>query len=78
MLRGKLGGYQNQWDTGAPKGVVSPIQIIGHNGRAAYEHIMGEKLPHSPGDVVTVKGQQMRITSIGEDGTAQVMPYGAK
>jgi glycine cleavage system aminomethyltransferase T len=69
LLQGKLSGYQNQWESVAPKGVVAPLQIVGPKARQVYEHITGEKLPYSPGDVVTVKGQQVKITSVNPDGT---------
>ena len=72
LLQGKLSGYQNQWEAVAPKGVVAPLQIVGPKARQAYEHITGEKLPYNPGDVVTVKGQQVRIKAINPDGTLQV------
>ena len=32
LLRGKLDAYQNQWDNGAPRDVVSPIRIISPQG----------------------------------------------
>jgi hypothetical protein len=53
LLRGKLDAYQNQWDNGAPRDVVSPIRIISNEGRAAYKNITGEKIPPARGDMQT-------------------------
>ena len=55
LLRGKLDAYQNQWDNGAPRDVVSPIRIISPQGREAYTKIAGEKIPPVRGDVQTVQ-----------------------
>jgi hypothetical protein len=55
LLQGKLNSYQNQWDNGAPRDVVSPIRIISPEGRAAYKKITGETLPPVRGDVQTVQ-----------------------
>jgi hypothetical protein len=55
LLQGKLTSYQNQWDNGAPRDVVTPVRIISPEGRAAYKKITGETLPPVRGDVQTVQ-----------------------
>lgn len=54
LLQGKLTSYQNQWDNGAPRDVVTPVRIISPEGRAAYKKITGETLPPVRGDVQTI------------------------
>ena len=50
LLRGKIDGYQHQWEVGAPPGAVSPIHIYSPGAQAAYDHIMkNQPAPAAPG-----------------------------
>ena len=72
LLQGKLTSYQNQWDNGAPRDVVTPVRIISPEGRAAYKKITGETLPQVRGDVQTAKNGE----TFTFDGTQWVKKVG--
>ena len=78
LLRGKVQTYDDKWAATAPTTVPVPSNVFSQESRNTYSRVTGEKLPPRVDDVVTVKGQKMRITNIGEDGNFQAVPYGGR
>jgi hypothetical protein len=79
LLKGKIQTYDDKWAAVAPPRVSVPSNVFSQEARKTYARVTGEAQPPRVDDIVTVKGQQVRITSMGQDGTAQVVPVtGAK
>lgn len=74
LLQGKLDAYQNQWETGMPVGVVSPIHIVSPAAQSAFDHIHGkaggesQTTGHKVGDTITQNGHTYTVNAVDSTG----------
>jgi hypothetical protein len=74
LLQGKLDGYKNQWASGMPTGVATPIPLVSSAAQTAFDHIHGktgeesQTTGHKVGDSITQNGRTFTVTGVDSTG----------